>query len=134
MPSSVLLGADYRERFSADLTAAEKSVFVQSSSVNPKGLDSSARRWLRQLHVACVTISVKSPRRIHATSRRTRNPSCYWNRCGCAVKRDGTPQPDLAIIDGKTIWYGEIDFCSFNRKAAQSLRFESVSVAHDLLA
>lgn len=135
MPSAFFSGTDYRERFSADLTTAEKSVFVQSSSVNPKGVGliskALAAATARGVH---VTISVEKPEANSRYLKAYEESVMLLERCGCTVKQDGTRQPDLAIIDGKIIWYGEIDFCSFSRKAAQSLRFESVSVAHDLLA
>jgi superfamily II DNA or RNA helicase len=134
-PSAFFSGADYRERFSIDLTAAERSVFIRASSVNPKGIglisETLAAATSRGV---VVTISAERPEAGSRYLKTYEESVTLLRQYGCAVEQGEARQPDLAIIDGKIIWYGEIDFCSFNRKTAQSLRFESVSVAHDLLA
>ena len=126
---------DYSAPFLSDLSDAAKDILI----VSP---------FLKKVHIQAILPTLgKAAAAGVAVTIRTRPPENYppeqcaavarsialLTSCGIIVETKDTLQHRYAVIDRSIIWYGNINYLSYNIQEANALRFESPDTAGELL-
>lgn len=133
--SRVYSARDYMVPFAADLNGAARDILIVSPS-------------LKEFQVKAVLPALeKAAAAGAAVTIRTRPPeSCPPAQCAAAARsialltdrgisveaKEGLPYR-CAVIDRSIVWYGDMNYLSYNAREANALRFESPDIAGELL-
>lgn len=128
-------GKTQARRFAQDVEQARRSVVIQSSFANPKKV-ALLGDALRAAVGRGVVVSVMVEKVGEASRYRSDAEDAVraLEGCGCAVEVVSGKLANLAVVDGKVVWHGEVNPLSFNKADALCLRFESVAVAQELVS
>ena len=128
-----VLRDEYSGRFEADVKAAVKSLFVASSEVHKRRVELLVP-FVKEASSRGVAVRALFP---EIEGLKPKKANAY--RQAATVLREAGADvsfrsdcPNLAIVDGSTVWYGGIAPLAFPCADGQVLRFASGEVADDL--
>lgn len=133
--SKIYNGQAYGAFFEQDLSDAAKSILIVSPHIQKNRVSALLPTLIKAVKSGvCVCVYTHSSASYEEHQREDAETVINALKLhGIEVNvEEETPQK-YAIIDESIVWYGNIDFLAYGRKASGVLRFENADIAGDLL-
>ena len=133
--SSIYDGRTAAEAFEQDITNATNSIVIVSPYIQ-HGRVSKLLPILQEAVTADVAVSIHTKNAENYDSSKQpeiQTAIALLREAGTQIITQPAPQQRFAVIDKKTIWFGNIDFLAFGRKDSDVLRFVDPDTAGELL-
>lgn len=123
-PSRIYDGRTYLEPFLKDLSNAAKSILIVSPLL---------RRSRVQMALPLLDNAVQSNVQIAVRTRTECEETALLGDCGVTIETQDGLMHSYAVIDGVTVWYGNIMYLAYSSNDANALRFENADIAGEVL-
>ena len=130
---SIFDNTNFLDAFTTDIIAAKREVVIVSSFVSKRVIN----KMLKVVEPVMdkLTIITRPQTDYTDDNNRRRADRCIeiLENSGFNVKLKLKIHQKFAVVDGKLIWYGSINFLSFSTSEESVMRLESADIAAELL-
>ena len=133
--STICHGHEVMPRFEEDLVQAGKSIVIVSPYIQYGRVIKLLPILQKALSSGIeVTVHVQIANSLEKGRQdETRQAIYMLEHTGLTVTLHEGLQQRFAVLDGHTVWYGNVDLLAFGRKDSEALRFKNADVAGELL-